>query len=98
MRRWVARPALLLLLGLAAAAPRPAAAAADDAGSDAASEAGGEGGADAGSDLPCLDASTPACPLYVRYVNKLFAFSVDVPTFLARNGADADGRAQSFAY
>jgi hypothetical protein len=54
--------------------------------------------ADAAADAECADAGGPACPTYARYVNEKFAFSVDIPTFLARKGADADGRGQPFAY
>jgi hypothetical protein len=46
----------------------------------------------------CPPEAGPACPVYERYVNPKFAFSVDVPTFFTRKGADADGRGQPFAY
>jgi hypothetical protein len=46
----------------------------------------------------CADAGTPECPTYARYVNPHFAFSVDVPTFFVKKGADADGRGQPFEY
>jgi hypothetical protein len=44
------------------------------------------------------DAGSLECPTYERYVNPRFAFSVDVPTFFVRKGADADGRGQPFEY
>jgi hypothetical protein len=47
---------------------------------------------------PCAEGGAPQCPTYVRYVNDKFAFSVDVPDFFARKGADADGRGQPFEY
>jgi hypothetical protein len=97
MRRSVARRAFLLLAAFVAlSSPSPAAG--DDAGLGSASAVGGQAGIDAGSGAACGDGGTPACPVYARYVNDRFAFSVDVPTFLARKGADADGRAQSFAF
>jgi hypothetical protein len=47
----------------------------------------------------CPPEAGSTCPVaYQRYVNTKFAFSVDVPTFLIRKGADADGRGQPFAY
>ena|SRR5579872_2262601 len=100
MRRAVARHVLLPLLALVALSTP---AAGDDVGSGSTSGVGsvgtpvGRASADAGADAAC-DGKTPACPVYARYVNERFAFSVDVPTFLVRKGADADGRAQSFAY
>jgi hypothetical protein len=71
-----------------------------------ADEAGGGAEADAALDAgtgdsacgDAGDAGTLECPSYVRYVNDRFAFSVDVPAFFARKGADADGRGQPFAY
>jgi hypothetical protein len=58
-----------------------------------------EDGSDAAVDAGhCADAGTPECPLYVRYVNDKFGFSVDVPSFFTRRGADADGRGQPFEY
>ncbi len=78
---------MVLLLALGGAVP----AFADDAGA--------EGGAsEAGADAGCGDPGSPECPTFVRYVNEKFAFSVDVPAFFARKGADADGRGQPFAY
>jgi hypothetical protein len=63
---------------------------ADDASAGgAATDAEGEAGCDGGG---------LKCPAFSRYVNDKFAFSVDVPTFLAKKGADADGRGQPFAY
>jgi hypothetical protein len=52
------------------------------------------------SAAPCdgVDAGTLECPAYTRYVNRLFAFSVDVPTFFVKKPADADGRGQPFDY
>ncbi len=47
---------------------------------------------------PCAPDAGPSCLVYERYVNAKFAFSVDVPTFFTRKGADADGRGQPFAY
>jgi hypothetical protein len=69
---------------------------ADEAGAADASPRGAAP-SDAG-DAVCGDAGSLACPAYVRYVNEKFAFSVDVPTFLVRRGADADGRGQPFDY
>jgi len=46
----------------------------------------------------CADAGSITCPTYARYVNPRFAFSVDVPTFFVKKGADADGRGQPFEY
>jgi hypothetical protein len=46
----------------------------------------------------CSADAGPACPAYERYANAKFAFSVDVPTFFEKKGADADGRGQPFAY
>src|SRR5580658_3526281 len=46
----------------------------------------------------CADAGSPECPTYERYVNHRYAFSVDVPTFFVKKGADADGRGQPFEY
>lgn len=55
--------------------------------------------ADAAADADfCADGGPLGCPTYVRYVNEKFAFSVDVPSFFARRGADADGRGQPFEY
>ncbi len=84
MRRLAARTATLAsLVALLSAWP----ARADDA------------AAVADVDAACADdAGSPACPVYARYVNEKFSFSVDVPTFLAKKGADADGRGQPFAY
>jgi hypothetical protein len=48
--------------------------------------------------VSCGDAGTLTCPTYERYVNHRFAFSVDVPTFFQKKGADADGRGQPFEY
>jgi hypothetical protein len=60
---------------------------------------GEEGEAGAGMDAGrCPEGGAPACPTYVRYVNEKFAFSVDVPDFFAKKGADADGRGQPFEY
>ncbi len=92
MRRVASRPVLIALLaGIAAASP----ARADDAGLDAPRE-----GSSTAPDADCGDAGvgSPVCPTYVRYMNDKFAFSVDVPAFLVRKGADADGRAQSLGY
>jgi hypothetical protein len=52
-------------------------------------------GTDAGR---CPEGGAPACPTYARYVNEKFAFSVDVPDFFVKKGADGDGRGQSFEY
>jgi hypothetical protein len=85
MRRIAAQGAMFALLGWGGLA-----ASAVDAGvepTDAAADAGG-----------CEDGAAPACPTYVRYVNEKFAFSVDVPAFFAKRGADADGRGQPFEY
>jgi uncharacterized protein YodC (DUF2158 family) len=76
---------------LVCAATLSPAASADDGGPEASVS-------DASPDSACADAGALACPSYVRYENEKFAFSVDVPTFLARKGADADGRGQPFAY
>jgi hypothetical protein len=63
--------------------------------------------------LPCVasadpvappDASTcPApgaleCPVYERYVNHKYGFSVDLPTFFVKKTGDADGRGQPFEF
>jgi hypothetical protein len=94
MRRSVARhAAVLALVCVAAASPgladegdaSPAAAPAREA----SAATPGEG---------CGDAGGPACPTYARYVNDRFAFSVDIPMFLSKKGADADGRGQPFEY
>jgi hypothetical protein len=55
------------------------------------------------SELPppppaCADAGSPECPTYERYVNHRYAFSVDVPSFFVKKGADADGRGQPFEF
>ncbi len=46
----------------------------------------------------CPPDAGASCPGYERDVNAKFAFSVDVPTFFATLGADADGRGQPYAY
>ena len=94
MRRAVAHHVfpLVALVALSSSA------AADDAGSGSPQARETPIAAEAGGAAACGDGGTPTCPVYSRYVNDRFAFSVDVPTFLARKGADADGRAQSFAY
>jgi hypothetical protein len=48
--------------------------------------------------IVCSADAGPACPVYERYANGKFAFSVDVPTFFEKKGADADGRGQPFAF
>jgi len=48
--------------------------------------------------MGCADGGSLDCPVYARYTNPRFAFSVDVPTFFAKRGADADGRGQPFEY
>jgi hypothetical protein len=55
------------------------------------------------------DAATPSapacpspggveCPVYERYVNHKYGFSVDVPTFFAKKTSEADGRGQPFEF
>jgi hypothetical protein len=44
----------------------------------------------------CASPGSIECPVYERYVNRKFAFSVDVPTFFAKKPGDADGRGQPF--
>lgn len=46
----------------------------------------------------CAEAGTLECPVFERYVNHRFAFSVDVPTFFVKKPGDADGRGQAFEY
>jgi hypothetical protein len=82
MRRAAAQGVLVAALACAVAP-----ASADDAGVDA--------GGGAGS---CADAGGLECPAYARYVNEKFGFSVDVPSFLVKRGADADGRGQPFEF
>jgi len=46
----------------------------------------------------CPSPGSIACPVYERYTNHKFAFSVDLPTFFAKTAGDADGRGQPFEY
>jgi hypothetical protein len=46
----------------------------------------------------CADAGALECPVFERYVNHKYGFSVDVPTFFVKAAADADGRGQPFEY
>jgi hypothetical protein len=55
--------------------------------------------ATAAADPPvCAPPGTLACPVYERFENKKFGFTVDVPSFFTRKPADADGRGQPFEY
>jgi hypothetical protein len=45
----------------------------------------------------CVPASI-GCPVFERYTNHKYGFSVDLPTFLEKKAADADGRGQPFEY
>lgn len=89
-------PPKTLALALALVLPAAAAFASDE---DASREASAAPPAlsDASANACAADAG-PICPVYERYVNPKFAFSVDVPTFFVKKGADADGRGQPFAY
>lgn len=51
-----------------------------------------------GTSTPCAHPGTLECPIYERYDNRKFGFSVDIPTFFTRKAADADGRGQPFDY
>ncbi len=86
------RPALLALALASLVIPAGAAFASDD---DASREKAPPPPAQAA--LCDADASA-VCPSYDRYINVKFAFSVDIPTFFTKKGADADGRGQPFAY
>ncbi len=46
----------------------------------------------------CTPPGSLDCPVYGRYENRKFAFTVDVPAFFTRKPADADGRGQPFDY
>jgi hypothetical protein len=56
------------------------------------------GDAEGTARVACADAGSLTCPTYERYVNRRFAFSVDIPTFFVKKGADADGRGQPFEF
>src|SRR5579862_4994016 len=47
-------------------------------------------------DLACVAPGTLECPVYARYVNHKYGFSVDVPQVFVKKAADADGRGQPF--
>ena len=47
---------------------------------------------------PCASPGSIECPVFERYQNHKFGFTVDIPTFFARKPADADGRGQPFDY
>lgn len=90
MRRFAARTAAFAVFASLALPARAEDASAPPIGFDAAT--------DVSAEPACVDGGGPACPVFARYVNEKYAFSVDVPTFLARRGADADGRGQPFGY
>jgi hypothetical protein len=46
----------------------------------------------------CATPGAIECPVYERYVNHKFGFSVDLPTFFVKKAGDADGRGQPFEY
>jgi len=46
----------------------------------------------------CAAPGAPECPVYDRYVNHKYGFSVDLPTFFVKKAGDADGRGQPFEY
>jgi hypothetical protein len=46
----------------------------------------------------CASPGSIECPVYERYHNHKFAFSVDLPTFFVKTTGDADGRGQPFEY
>ena len=46
----------------------------------------------------CTPPGSLACPVYGRYENRRYGFSVDVPSFFTRRAADGDGRGQPFDY
>jgi hypothetical protein len=48
------------------------------------------------SSSACAPPGALECPVYERYVNHKYGFSVDVPAFFAKKAADADGRGQPF--
>ena len=60
----------------------------------------------AAADAPAQPAATSACaspgsvecPIYERYTNHKYGFSVDLPTFFVKKAGDADGRGQPFEY
>ncbi len=55
-------------------------------------------GADPVPPTACAPPGTLECPVYTRYENRKYGFSVEVPAFFARKAADADGRGQPFDY
>ncbi len=56
-------------------------------------------GADVASAPPaCASPGSVQCPVFERYQNHKFGFSVDIPSFFTRKPADADGRGQPFEY
>jgi len=85
--RWdaLALAALSVLLPVAAAADSPASSAADAS-------------APADAALCASPGAAPQCPVYERYVNHKYGFSVDVPTFFTKKPGDADGRGQPYEY
>jgi len=46
----------------------------------------------------CASPGAVECPVYDRYVNHKYGFSVDLPTFFVKKAGDADGRGQPFEY
>jgi hypothetical protein len=44
----------------------------------------------------CIAPGTLECPVYERYVNHKYGFSVDVPAVFVKKAPDADGRGQPF--
>jgi hypothetical protein len=46
----------------------------------------------------CASPGSLECPVYERYVNHKYGFSVDIPTFFAKKPGEADGRGQPFEF
>jgi hypothetical protein len=46
----------------------------------------------------CATPGAVECPVYERYENHKYGFSVDLPTFFVKKAGDADGRGQPFEY
>jgi len=46
----------------------------------------------------CASPGSLECPVYERYENHKYGFSVDLPTFFVKKAGDADGRGQPFEY
>src|SRR5580698_2425240 len=92
------RKPLGLALALVAILPATAFASDEDASREASASPASPAASSGGSAKGCAADAGPTCPVYERYVNAKFAFSVDLPTFFVKKGADADGRGQPFAY